>query len=134
MTSKMVTCWDVDPLIFDIPEDVQNYFLEGQCPALAWELHKLTNWTIAMLSSNPVGSPDYLGHIFVIDSEGMAIDIKGRRALEVVKDDWYFAGHLYRFWNIKEFEYEMQGWYMTTRFDRDKKAKMWASHIVNLLK
>ena len=120
-------------MTFTDNEEIISYFWEGQCPALAWELHKLTDWTIGMLSSSPVGSPDYSAHVFVFDSDGLAIDIKGRRSLETLKDEWYFASHLHRFWDDKEFEYEMLEWDMSPRFDRDKQAKLWAKNIVDLL-
>lgn len=86
-----------------------------------------------MLSDHPVGNPDYMAHIFIIDSNGFAIDIKGRRTLEEVKDEWYFCGHLYRFWSLQEFEYEMLEWDLTTKFDKDAKAKYWAKVIVDIL-
>jgi hypothetical protein len=118
---------------FTDDEDVITYFTEGQCPALAYEIHKLTGWTIAMVSDYPAGSPWYMGHVFVIDSDGMAIDIKGKRSIEDVQNEWYFCGHLHRFWDMKEFEYEMLEWDLKPKFDRDKKAKLWAKEIVDLL-
>lgn len=133
MKSKSLFSWDAEVEYFDFPEDVQEYFLLGQCPALAFEIYKLTDWTIAMLSSQPVGSPDYMGHVFIIDSDAMAIDIKGRRTLDEVKDEWYFAGYLHRFFTLKEFEYEMIEWDTAVRFDRDTKAKLWAKRIVDIL-
>lgn len=120
-------------LRFTDDEDVIDYFSLGQCPALAYEIHKLTDWTIAMLSDHPVGNPDYMAHIFIIDSSGFAIDIKGRRTLEEVKSEWYFCHNLHRFWNLKEFEYEMLEWDLDTRFDKDAEAKCWAKIIVDML-
>ncbi len=125
--------WDTSPLYFDFEEDVQEYFLSGQCPALAYELHKLTGWSIGMLSNYPVGSPDYLAHIFVFDSEGNAIDIKGRRSLNEIQDEWSFCGYTHRFWDLKEFEYEMLGWFLDTKFDKDSKAKQYAKKIVDII-
>jgi hypothetical protein len=118
---------------FTDDKDVQSYFLEGQCPALAYEIHKLTGLTIAMLSDEPVGSPDYLAHVFIMDSNGLVIDIKGRRTLQDVRNEWYFCKYLHRFWNLKDFEYEMLDWDLTTRFDKDLKAKKWAKIIVDIL-
>jgi hypothetical protein len=114
---------------FTDDEEIINYFSEGQCGALAYELHKLTGWTLAMVSSSPAGSPDYTGHLFVMDSEGMVIDIKGRRTLEAVQDEWYMCGYVHRFFTLKEFEYELIEWEMSPRFDRDSKARQWARHI-----
>lgn len=118
---------------FGADEETIAYFTEGQCHALAYELHKLTEWTIALLSDEPVGSPDYMGHVFIIDSDGMAIDIKGKRTLEEIKDEWIFCDKIHRFFTVKDFEYEMLDWDMPTRFDKDKSAKMWAKYIVDLL-
>jgi hypothetical protein len=119
--------------IFTDDEDIQSYFTEGQCPALAYELHKLTGWTLAMISSQPVGSPDYMAHVFVMDSDGMVIDIKGRRTLEDVKDEWYFCSYVHRFFTLKEFEYEMIGWELAVRHHKDPQAKYWARLIVEML-
>lgn len=118
---------------FTDDEDVISYFVNGQCHALAYELHKITGWTLALISDQPVGSPDYMGHIFNIDSDGMAIDIKGRREIEELKDEWHFCKHLHRFWDLKEFEYEMLEWDMRPRFDKDKEAKKWAKIIIDML-
>lgn len=118
---------------FTDDEDIISYFTEGQCPALAYELHKLRDWSLLMVSDHPVGSPDYLGHIFVVDSDGMAIDIKGRRTIAEVQEEWYFAKHLHRFFSMKEFEYEMLDWDCSPRFDSDPKAKLWAKKIVDML-
>lgn len=125
--------WDSEPLLFDFCEDIQYYFTHGQCPALAYEIHKLKGWTLAMLSSEPVGSPDYMGHVFVIDSDAYAIDIKGRRSLEDIKDEWWFAHHLHRFNSLKEFEYEMLDWELKPKFNKDKQAKLYAARIIELL-
>lgn len=119
---------------FTDDESVISYFTEGQCGALAYEIHILTGWTIALLSDGPVGSPNYMGHLFVIDSDAYAIDIKGRRQLADVQDEWYFCSYLHRFWDLKEFEYEMLEWEMLPRFDRDREAKYWAQEIVDMLK
>jgi hypothetical protein len=119
---------------FDADEETERYFTEGQCMALAYELHQLTGWTLALISDQPVGSEDYMGHVFVIDSDGNAIDIKGKREISDIQDDWYFCGHLHRFFSLKEFEYEMLDWDMLVRFDKDKNAKMWAKYIVDMLK
>jgi len=124
----------MDTLTFTDDEDVIAYFTEGQCPALAYEIHKLTGWTIAMISDNPAGSPDYMAHVFVMDSDAMAIDIRGRRSLDVMKDEWYFCAHVHRFFDLKEFEYEMRDWDLRPQFDRDRHAQLWAKQIVDMLR
>jgi hypothetical protein len=118
---------------FDADEDDISYFTLGACPNLAYQIHKLTGWTLAMASSSPAGSPDYMGHVFVIDSDGMAIDIEGKRSLNKLLAVWGFA-YLHRFWDLKEFEYEMQEWDLPTRLDRNPRAKEWAKKIVETLR
>jgi hypothetical protein len=121
-----------EPLSFEADEDDVDYFTLGACPNLAYEIHKLTGWTLAMASSSPVGSPDYMGHVFVIDSNGMAIDIEGRRPLDKLLAAWGFA-YLHRFWSLKEFEYEMQEWDLVTKLNRNPRAKEWARKIMDIL-
>lgn len=129
----MDTIFSDEIIEFTDDEDVIHYFTRGQCPALAFELHKLTDWSIVMVSDRPAGSPDYFAHVFVMDSNAMAIDIKGRRTFEDLKEEWYFCDYTHRFFSLKEFEYEMLDWDLATRFDRDKKAKYWAKYIVDIL-
>lgn len=123
-----------EALSFEADEDDIDYFTLGACPNLAYEIHKLTGWTLALFSSSPVGSPDYLGHVFVIDSNGMAIDITGRRSIKDLQDQWWFAEYLHRFWDLKEFEYEMLGWELDKRIGKDLRAKEWARKIVDYLR
>lgn len=118
---------------FTDDQDIIEYFTEGQCHALAYELHKLRGWSLVMVSDQPAGSPDYLGHIFVVDSDAMAIDIKGRRTLEELQEEWHFAKYTHRFFSLKDFEYEMQEWDCNPSFDRDPKAKVWARKISDML-
>lgn len=113
----------------DDPEVIE-YFTVGQCGALAYELHKLTGWTLVLLSTLPVGDRGLTGHVFVIDSDGMAIDIKGKRTIDEIKEDWDFCHYLHRFWDLKDFKKEMDGWYFSPRYDRDKEAKYWAKFIL----
>jgi hypothetical protein len=122
-----------ESIVFTDDEDVIAYFTEGACPSLAYEIHKLTGWTIAMVSDCPAGSPDYMAHVFIINSDGMAIDIKGLRTIDEVKAEWHFCNHLHRFWSLKEFEYEMLDWDLSPKFDKDLKAKLWAYAIVKEL-
>ena len=118
---------------FEADQDDISYFTQGACPNLAYEIHKLTGWTLAMVSSQPAGSPDYLAHVFIIDSEGMAIDIKGRRLVSEIQDEWWFAAYLHRFWSTMEFEDEMIPWYLNPVLGRDRRAKQWARKIVDIL-
>lgn len=129
----LFTLFSEDVVDFGADEDDIQYFTQGACMHLAYEIHMLTGWTIAMVSSSPAGSPDYLGHIFIIDSDGMAIDIRGRRPIEDLKDEWWFANFLHRFWDLKEFHYEMQDWCLDRRIGRDPRAKEWAKRIIELL-
>lgn len=119
--------------LFNFDEDIQSYFVEGQCGALAYELHKLRGWSLGLISDHPVGSQDYMGHLFVFDSEAMVIDIRGRRTLDEVKEEWYFCPYVHRFFSLQEFEHEMQGWDMNIRHDRDRKAKYWSKVILQEL-
>lgn len=121
-------------MLFDFDEDIVKRFTNELCPNLAYELHKLTGWTIAMVSSSPKGSIDYMAHVFVINSDGNAVDIVGLRSIEDLKDEWYFAYYFHRFWDLKEFEREMIGWDLSVRFDKDRVAKQYAKQIVELLR
>jgi hypothetical protein len=118
---------------FTDDKEIISYFTQGQCGPLAYEIYKLTGWTLALLSNLPVGDPGLLGHVFVIDSDGMAIDIVGKRTLDQIRTEWDFCNHLHRFWDLKEFEKEMSQWYFNPRYDRDKEAKLWARQIVDML-
>jgi hypothetical protein len=73
-----------------------------------------------------------MGHVFVIDSNGMAIDIEGRRPLDKLLAAWGFA-YLHRFWSLKEFEYEMLEWDLVTKLNRNPRAKEWAHKIMDIL-
>jgi hypothetical protein len=123
-----------EALSFEADEDTVDYFTLGACPNLAYEIHKLTGWTIALFSSSPAGSPEYLGHVFTIDSNGMAVDITGRRTIQNLQDQWWFANYLHRFWNLKEFEHEMLDWELSKRIGKDPRAKEWAHKIVEHLR
>lgn len=118
---------------FDFDGDIVSYFTEGQCMALGYELHLLTDWSIVMVSDAPAGSPDYLGHVFVVDSDGLAIDIKGRRPLEDLKRDWFFCSYVTRFLTLDDFRYEMAEWDCNPPYHSDPIAKHWAQLILNLL-
>lgn len=118
---------------FTQDEDIIAYFTEGQCGALAYELHKLTGWTLALVSDSPVGSDDYCGHVFVINSDGQAVDIKGVRPIEEVRQEWYFCSYLHRFYSTGEFEFELDAWECSPAYNKDPEAKLWARTILNSL-
>jgi hypothetical protein len=113
--------------------EVIEYFTEGQCNALAYELHMLRGHTIAMVSDNPKGSDDYMGHLFVIDSEANAIDIEGCRPLEDLRESWDFLPRIYRFFTLADFELEMTLWDNKIHYTKDREAKKWARIIDDIL-
>lgn len=121
------------PVFFDVDSDIVSYFTEGQCMALGYELHLLTEWSIVMVSDAPAGSPDYLGHVFVVDSEGMAIDIKGRRPLAELQQDWWFCKYITRFLTLEDFRKEMSEWDCQPPYYADPLAKEWAQKILEFL-
>jgi hypothetical protein len=118
---------------FTNDQSVIAYFTEGQCNALAYELHKLTGWSLAIISDAPVGQRDYGGHAFVFDSDAQVIDIRGRQPLDVFWKDWTFLPLIHRFHTRKEYEYEMQLWENNIPYTRDREAKQWARLIVDML-
>jgi hypothetical protein len=119
--------------MFTTDLDIIHYFSQSQCYALAYELHKLTGWSLVLISSEPAGSPDYSGHVFVVDSDGFAIDIKGKRTIEEVRSEWYFCTYTHRFFTLKEYIKEIQGWSSFVAYNKDREAKKWAKHIVKIL-
>jgi hypothetical protein len=123
-----------DYVTFTDDADVIEYFTHGQCNALAWEIHKLTGWTIALVSDLPAGSEDYMGHAFVIDSDGFAIDIEGKRPLDEIREQWDFLPCIHRFFTLHEYEVEMVPWDNDIHYTKDKEAKLWAKLIVDMLK
>lgn len=118
---------------FTEEREVIEYFTEGQCNALAYELHLLRGYTIAMVSDNPKGSADYMGHLFLINSDADAIDIEGVRPLEEFRDAWDFLPRIHRFFNLAEFEFEMILWDNDIHYTKDKEAKKWAKIIDDML-
>lgn len=121
---------------FTDDEEVITYFTEGACNALAWELHKLTGWSLAILSDRPIKDGNYGGHAFIINSEGLAIDIKGVRTLEDIRDDWYFCGYLTRFFTADDYAKEMSKHWDShgPHYTKDREAKLWAKKILDMLK
>lgn len=120
-------------LKFTEDESVIAYFTEGQCNALAYELHKLTRFTLAIISDYPVGQDDYGGHAFLIDSDAHAIDIRGRQPIDDFWKDWTYFSHIHRFHTLKEYEKEMSLWDNKIHYTKDREAKRWAKLIVDIL-
>ncbi len=118
---------------FGADQDTIEYFTLGQCNALAYELHKLTDWSLVIISDAPVGQEDYGGHAFVMDSDANAVDIRGRQDLDTFWKDWTFFSHTHRFINLKEYEQEMILWENKIHYQRDRRAKQWARLIVDML-
>jgi hypothetical protein len=114
-------------------QEVIEYFTEGQCNALAYEIFLLTNWNLAMVSDMPVGSADYMGHLFVVDSDAWAIDIEGHRPLEDLRQQWDFCPHITRFVTLADFQLEMVLWDNKIHYTKDREAKKWARIIVDML-
>lgn len=110
-----------------------KYFTQGQCHALAWEVHKLTKWDLAIISDGLVGSPDYAGHAFIINKAGMAVDIRGVQTVEDFRKDWPTLEYFYRFRSPKEYKKEMELWEGAIAFNKDAYAKQWAKYIVELV-
>jgi hypothetical protein len=108
-----------------------KYFTQGQCHALAWEIHKLTKWDLAILSDDLINTPDYAGHAFIVRPNGMAVDIRGVQFMWSFRKDWPSLKHLYVFRSAKEYKKEMTLWVSDIAYNRDPRAKDWAKYIVN---
>lgn len=120
---------------FDFDQDIIDYFTLGACNSLAWELHKLTDWSLAIVSDRKIKTGNYAGHAFVFDSDGLAIDIMGRVKLDKLEAYWYFCPYLTRFHTTKDFQKEMSWhWDNSPHYTRDKTAKKYAKIIVDTLK
>ncbi len=121
-----------EEVTFTEDTDTIEYFTLGECNSLAWEIHKLTGWSLAIVSDLPIKNNDYGGHAFVFDSEGMAIDIMGRRSLSKLQDYWNFCPYLQRFHTAKDYQKEMaKSW--DNNYSRNRRAKQWAKIIVDVL-
>lgn len=112
---------------------VIKYFTQGQCNALAWEIHKLTGWQLGLLSDEPAGNPDYAGHLFVVDPTAMIVDIRGRMHLNNFKSFWSYLPYIHLFETVESFELEMLLWENETHYTSDKLAREWAIYIVDIL-
>jgi hypothetical protein len=134
-SSSILADRQLGQLTFTDDEDVIAYFTEGQCNALAYEIHLLTGWTLALISDLPARSEDYCGHVFIIDSDGLAVDIEGIENLATFreKDKWSWMPYIYRFFSLSEFQMEMGPWDNQIHYTRDKEAKKWARIIVDIL-
>lgn len=112
------------------------YFTSGACPQLAWEIHKLTGWQLAILSSkkklfvNGGADVHYLGHVVVI-KDNMIVDIYGQNTLKWHRDEWKNYGLKY-FHKLSrsKFSKEIKGWNFPGKLGRNKAAKYWAKKIV----
>jgi len=126
--------WPVaEEVAFTSDSEVIKYFTQGQCNALAFELWKLTDWNLGLVSDEPAGNPDYSGHIFVIDQNAMVIDIRGRKTMDNFRKKWPFLPHFYLFRDIESFELEMMLWENDIHYTRDRYARRWAKYIVDIL-
>jgi hypothetical protein len=127
---SFITCSEEVEFVQD--QDIIDYFTLGKCNALAWEIHKLTGWSLAIVSDLPIKNGDYGGHAFVFDSDAMAVDIMGRRHLDKLLDYWNFCPYITRFHTTKDYEKEMRiNW--DGDYTKDRKAKYWAKIIVEML-
>jgi hypothetical protein len=114
-------------------EDVIMYFTQGQCHALAWELHKLKGWMPGIISDDYFGTPDYMGHAFVVNDKGMAVDITGEQTIEDFRADWPYLHHMHICRSTAEYKKEMLMWVSDTKYNKDPEAKLWAQYIVDKL-
>lgn len=134
MNNPIMTDWPItDEVWFTDDPYVIKYFTQGQCNALAWEIHKLTGWEIGLLSDEKVGQPDYAGHLFVIDPSGLIIDIRGRMHLANFKEFWPMLPYVHVFDSPESFELEMMLWENDIHYTADPEARLWASYIVDVL-
>lgn len=72
-------------------------FTTGSCHVLALAIHELTSWKVLVILddgephwTDPDDEDNYIAsvcHVFCIDDEGMAWDIRGRRPLAEVREE-----------------------------------------------
>lgn len=80
-----------------ITPEMERYYTRGACPYLAIALHERTGWPLAIMTdadSEPEswgGLKKYpmIAHVFVITPSGLALDIRGERPIERLKEEWY---------------------------------------------
>ena len=119
---------------FTDDRSVIRYFTQGQCNALAWEIHKLTGWQLGVLSDAPIDEdPNYLGHLFIVDPHAMIVDIRGRVHLDTFKSFWPSLTFIHLFESASAYEQEMMLWENDIHYTRDADAKYWAGYIVDIL-
>lgn len=131
--SPQDTSYAPDQIRFTKDEDVIEYFTQGQCNALAWEVHKLTGYSLGLYTDEPVGQPDYGGHAFVYTSDGLILDIRGIQTFDEFKEDWPWLSYVHRFMTAADYELEMVLWENRIHYTRDRRAKRWARLIVDML-
>ncbi len=119
----------LEGITFTEDEDIIFYFVEGQCNALAWEIHKLTGFSLGIYTDSPLGS-DYSAHAYAYTSDGLILDIRGIQTFDKFKLDWPWLHLTHRFSSSKEFEKEMTTWNNVTHYTKDRRAKEWAKRIV----
>lgn len=122
-----------DEMYFTDDPFVIKYFVSGQCNALAWEIHKLKGWQLGLVSDEPAGQPDYLGHLFVVDPTAMIVDIRGRMHLPNFKEFWPMLPFIHLFESVESFELEMLLWENDIHYTKDGFAREWARYIVDIL-
>lgn len=67
----------------DAINDIRR-FTFGDCHVLAREISRRTGWPI--YAFGPYGYPDR--HAFVVTPDGHAIDVKGKRSIEALCEEW----------------------------------------------
>lgn len=80
-----------------ITPEMEEYYTSEACPFLAIALHERTGWPLAILIDEGVEPTSFGGrkkyapiaHVFVLTPEGLALDIRGPRPVERLKDEWY---------------------------------------------
>ena len=75
-------------------EDI-HYYMSEACPHFAIALNQLTGWRLYMLvdeaNYETWGDEEYptIAHVFVERPDGIAVDVKGPRTTDEIKDDFY---------------------------------------------
>lgn len=81
----------------EVTPEIEKYYTSEACPYLAIALHERTGWPLAMLWDAGEEPQSYGGrktyptiaHVFVLTPEGSALDIRGERPIERLKEEWY---------------------------------------------
>lgn len=127
--------FDTDAMTFTDDPSIIKYFTNGQCNALAWELHKLTYWNLGIFGDYYISDDgDYdLAHAVVVDPYGNIVDITGRNDFDTIAKKWHFLPHFKEFTDPGDYRKHMQVWENDVPYNRDYKARKWARKIVNML-